>query len=271
MRETVKIAIATMNSTPDFQSNMEEAKSMIKKAKDQDSDWVLLPEMFPVLGDSEAIKKVAKKQGLQILKELTSWAKTYEICIFAGSIPEYVDGKDKCYNTSYVISDRGVQLAKYRKIHLFELNDSSGQKIISEKDNYLAGDEICVFEIDGWRVGLAICYDLRFPGFFEKLAMNEDLDAIFLPAAFTKKTGQAHWEVLLRSRAIEQQCFLLAPNQLGAHNDIMESYGHSLVVNPWGEVLADSGETLGLITCRISKSDIVKAKAKVPSRRNRVF
>ena len=100
------------------------------------------------------------------------------------------------------------------------------------------------FEIDGWRVGLAICYDLRFPGFFEKLAMNEDLDAIFLPAAFTKKTGQAHWEVLLRSRAIEQQCFLLAPNQLGAHNDIMESYGHSLVVNPWGEVLADCRRNL---------------------------
>ena len=122
---------------------------MIKKVKDQDSDWVLLPEMFPVLGDSEAIKKVAKKQGLQILKELTSWAKTYEI---SSSQARYLSMWTVRINatTQAMSSLIGVQLAKYRKIHLFELNDSSGQKIISEKDNYLAGDEICVLKsMDG--------------------------------------------------------------------------------------------------------------------------
>ena len=227
--------------------------------------------MFPVLGDSEKIKNVAKENSKEIYQTIKSWAKRYKITLFSGSVPEYIKGEDKCYNTSYVFSSSGEELSKYRKVHLFELNDKDGKKIISEKDNYLPGRELSVLEIDGWRIALAICYDLRFPSFFEKLAAKEDIDAIVLPAAFTYKTGEAHWEILLRARAIEQQCFMLASNQYGHHNENMKSYGHSLIIDPWGEVLANSEHNLGLIEYEISKDKISEAKAKVPSRANRYF
>ena len=226
---TIKLALVTMNSRQDYKANMKAASNFIEEASENGSNWVMLPEMFPVLGNSEKIREIAKAYSDDILEEIRSWAKDFNITLFAGSVPEYVSGEDKCFNTSYVISPKGEVLKKYRKIHLFELNDENGSKIISEKDNYLAGSELARFELDGWKLGLAICYDLRFPSMFEKLSEREDLDAIIIPAAFTDKTGEAHWELLLRARAVEQQCFVIATNQVGKHSDVMESLGIRLL------------------------------------------
>ena len=269
--DRINVAVVTMNSKQNYDEHMMAAEEYISSASQNGANWVLMPEMFPVLGDSAKIKNVAKEFSDQIFETLKSWAKKYKIVLFSGSVPEYIPGEDKCYNTTYLICNDGKLLAKYRKIHLFELNDSSGKKIISEKENYLSGESLSVCEVDGWNVGLAICYDLRFPSMFEKLAQEKDLDAIIIPAAFTEKTGQAHWELLLRARAVEQQCFVIASNQVGRHSEVMESFGHSMVIEPWGEVLVNSKKQLGAHHAVIDKKRIKEAKSKVPSRMNRHF
>jgi predicted amidohydrolase len=201
----------------------------------------------------------------------SKFAKLNNIVFFAGSIHEPHDNpvEARSFNTSYVFGRDGSILAKYRKIHLFELYDSNGNKTHSESDNFIAGDSFSYLTVDGLRVGLLICYDLRFAGLFEKLYSLAKPDVLMIPAAFTKSTGMAHWEILLRARAIEYQCYVVAANQCGQHSPGKESYGHAMVINPWGEKLCDTGDTVGFAQAILDSSKINDYRTRLPSLRNR--
>ena len=179
-------------------------------------------------------------------------------------------GERRVFNTHYVFGREGDLLAKYRKTHLFNLNGDDGRPRYCESDAFIPGDKAAdVFEVDGWKVGLAICYDLRFPDFFTALAARATPDVLAVPSAFTKGTGLAHWELLLRARAVERQAYVFAANQVGEHSPGKETYGHSVVVDPWGVVLADTGDRPGFAVAKLSRAALADVRGKLPALANR--
>ena len=173
------------------------------------------------------------------------------------------------YNTSYVFGRDGNLLAKYRKIHLFNLNDENGLPRYRESDGYIPGSRPVTFKVDGLKVGLSICYDLRFPQLFHLFGEQEPVDVIAVPSAFTLATGRAHWELLLRARAVENLAYIYAANQTGTHSPGKESYGHSLVVDPWGTVLCNTGDFPGIGFANISSGVIQEVRGRLPALSNR--
>jgi len=161
------------------------------------------------------------------------------------------------------------RMAKYPKIHLSNLIGEDGTPRYTESAGYLAGDQPVAVTIDGWRLGLTICYDLRFPELFESLTKGGSPDVYAVPSAFTKMTGAAHWELLLRARAVERQCYIFAANQTGVHAPEKESFGHAMVVDPWGQVLASTGTEPGIATAVVEKQRIGEVRAKLPALANR--
>lgn len=259
--------------------NVAKAESFIKLAKARGADWVLLPEVFTYFGSYSALDENSESADGSLVEKLSQLAKDESICILAGSFGETITdrqeevsndkGNKKVYNTLFVFDRKGEVVAKYRKTHLFNLKDESGKAIYCESDGYVPGDDIVTVELEGWNLGLAICYDLRFPEFFVELAKTKPLDLIALPAAFTEGTGKDHWEVLLRARAIEQQSYVLASNQCGEHQPGKKSFGHSMIIDPWGNKLADTGDVEGLAIASISKDRINDVRAKLPALANK--
>lgn len=282
MKESLLLASVCMTSTDDKERNLSEAFGWIEQAAARGADWILLPEVFAYHGTYEHIYAKGEVQGGSLLTRLAEAAKKHRVCIFAGSFGEQPLphekseeelkgrlGHKRVYNSTFVFNREGVQVARYRKTHLFNLSNDQGQPIYCESDGFLAGDELVSFELEGYRVGLAICYDLRFPGLFEKLAEDKALDVIVLPSAFTQQTGMDHWELLLRARAVEQQSYMFASNQTGHHGGGKVSYGHSMIIDPWGYVLANTGAVSGLALAEISKRRLKEVRGRLPALSNR--
>lgn len=261
------VATVSLTSNQDLDNNLKITKELIIQAVDQGAQWIVLPELFIFLGNYDALGEASKfglNEGLDTLKTL---AARYSVTIFAGSIPVPAPKPEtRFFNRLYVIGKDGEPICFYDKTHLFNLFDDGGKPIHCESDGFLAGKRLKKISLDGFEIGLAICYDLRFSNFFTRLTQEAPLDAFIIPSAFTEFTGKSHWEILLRSRAIEHQAYVIASNQYGSHSPGKSSYGHSMIIGPWGDILADTGASQGIAISTISKKRLYEVRSLIPMR-----
>jgi len=237
----VRAAAVQLNSTDDKGRNLEVADRLVRAAAADGADLIVLPEKFNVLGAHEHLAQGAEDLDGPTVRWARAAARELGVDLVAGSIVERRQGHDKLANTSVHAGPDGEVHGVYRKIHMFDV--VVGDKQYRESESEERGEEVVLSTAAaGIQLGLSVCYDLRFPELFRILAIR-GARVITLPAAFTVPTGQAHWEVLLRARAIENQAFVVAADQVGRHPGEMESYGASMIVDPWGEVLVQAGET----------------------------
>lgn len=262
------VGLVQTNSQEDTTANIEEAMAGIDRAARMGAQLVSLPETWTYLGRSRGEKAAAETIPGELTQMLADKARQHNIWLHAGSMLERVEEHDKLYNTTLVFDPVGDICARYRKIHLFDV-DLAGQKAYRESDTIEPGDEIVAFDLDGTKVGLAICYDLRFPELFRILALK-GAEVILLPAAFTMATGKDHWEPLIRARAIENSVFLVAPAQVGEHPPHRQCFGRSMVVDPWGVVLAQAGDIPTVITATLEMDEVTRVRGQVPALHNRV-
>jgi deaminated glutathione amidase len=266
----VRLAAVQLNSNEDRGRNLARAERFVRLARDRGAQLVLLPERFDLRGSEAVYERDASSLDGEVVRWAASLARELSIDLVAGSITERRDGHEKVSNTAVHLTPDGELQAVYRKIHLF--NVTVGDVAFRESDSGEPGDEIVVSHAsDGTPIGLSICYDLRFPELYRILALEGAL-VLLVPANFTRVTGQAHWEVLLRARAIENQAFVVAAAQVGAcPAEQGPAYGNSMVVDPWGEVLArgsDEGEEVVVADVDLDRAREVRDR--LPSLANRV-
>jgi nitrilase len=263
-----------MNPGANKAENIAQARRLIEQAVEQDRpNIVSLPEVWDSLGGDRATRtanaevlpaKGSNEPGGEAYEFLRETARAAKVHVHGGSIIE--QGPEKLFNTTVVFNPDGTELARYRKIHLFDITapDGTGYR---ESNSYGAGDEVVTYEADGVTIGCAICYDVRFPDLFWKLR-EQGAEVIFLPSAFTLATGKDHWEALIRGRAIETQCWFAAPATWGKHlegkGDPRFTYGHSMVVNPWGHLVAQVSDGIGWTTARIDQELTRKVRRDMP-------
>jgi predicted amidohydrolase len=268
----MKVALVQMNSNEDKKRNISRTVQFIKEALTENSQFILLPEVYNYRSpgvDQERINAIVEYIPDESIIPFMEIAKRHKVYILAGSIYEKIDNSTKAYNTSILINEEGEITAKYRKIHLFDA--IVGNTKIKESDQFIAGTEAVLAKIKKFNAGISICYDLRFPELYRKY-FYMGANILCIPSSFTKPTGTAHWEILLRARAIENLCYVLAPNQVGIDNNGVESYGNSMVINPWGEIIARASENNEeIIYCDIHEKQIRFARRRLPSLKNRKF
>ncbi len=269
---TFTAGLVQLTSQRDFAPNLETAAELIRAARGQGARFVVTPENTAILEpDHAALRaKVPEEADHPALPVFAELARDLGIWLLLGSTAVRVEGGERLANRSFLFGPDGQVKARYDKIHMFDVNVPDGQTY-RESATFRPGERAVLAELPWGRAGLTICYDLRFPALYRALA-QAGARMLTVPAAFTQFTGQAHWHVLLRARAIETGCFVLAPAQCGTHAEGRKTYGHSLIVAPWGEVLADAGETPGVVTAEIDLDKVVQARGWVPSlRHDRAF
>lgn len=260
-----KVAAIQMNSSSIVDFNLLSAESFIKEAAQQDAKLIVLPEMFAIMGNIASDKVDEKEQFRdgKIQTFLSQQAKNHGVWIIGGTIPIASDHDNKIKAASIVFDDQGHIVARYDKIHLFDVQ-LSDEEIYKESDTTEAGQKIVTVDSPFGTLGLAVCYDIRFPELFRYL-FNQGMEILSLPSAFTVPTGTAHWEVLVRSTAIENFCYVIAACQGGTHTNGRKTYGHSLIVSPWGEILAEKKDvTPGVIYADIDLKKIHEARRAIP-------
>ena len=263
----MKIAVVQMSSGDDKAVNLEKAAALIRKAAAQGAECVLLPESFLYRGQDACFPQIAEMIDGPSVKRCRGLAKDYGLYVLLGSIFEKVPGRKKVYNTAVMIGPKGRVLGAYRKQHLFEARASG--TIIREADFLMAGKTQKVFSVAGFRAGTAICYDLRFPDVFALYAAK-GCHLFFVPSNFTDETGRAHWEVLLRARAIENRCYVLAPNQHGIGALGVRAHGNSMIIDPWGNILKRAGARGDeILVCSIDQKEIDRARTRLPYNKTR--
>jgi len=260
----LKVALLQFCAGPDKSANLSKALGLSQEALDRGAKFILLPEVFNFRGDTrnkELLLRATERIPGPTTEAFTAIAKKHKAAFLLGSILEKAP-RGLSYNTSVAIGSRGEIAAKYRKIHLFDAR--IGDKIVREADCFLAGRQPVTVSMEGFSVGLSICYDLRFPGLYQDYA-RRGVEIITVPSCFTRKTGEAHWEALLRARAIENLSYVLAPNQTGTDARGMQAYGHSMIISPWGEVMARAGgDTQEIIYGEIRMEDVRRARNILP-------
>jgi predicted amidohydrolase len=262
----MRVAAVQLASTPDRDRNLAVAERLVQSAAADGARLVVLPETFNVLGDHETMRRAAETLDGPTLTRSRDLARRLGIWLVAGSILERVAGDDRVFNTACLIEPGGEIRAAYRKIHLFDC-DVPGATL-QESRVMRPGSEIVTVEVDGLPVGLAICYDLRFPELFRILTLR-GAQLIVLPAAFTERTGRDHWEVLLRARAIENQVGIVAANQVGGSGSGPRWYGRSMIVDPWGLVRAQAPDEETGIVADLEATVQAKIRAQLPCLTNR--
>lgn len=263
----VVVGMVQTNSQDDPEANLAEVLAGIDRAARMGAQFVSLPETWNYLGEKAGQAAAAVSIPGDLTGILADKARQQGIWLHAGSILEQT-GSGKLSNTTLVFDPGGEIVATYRKIHLFDV-DIEGQPAFRESDSIAPGDQVVTFDMDGTKVGLAICYDLRFPELFRLLALA-GAEIIMLPAAFTLMTGKDHWEPLIRARAIENTVFMVAPAQVGPHPPGRMCYGRSMAVDPWGVVLAQAGDIPTVITATLEMDEIARVRGQIPSLRNRM-
>lgn len=274
MSEVFKAACAQTTSGPDVQANIDHAADLVRRARDAGADFIGLPEVVNVMDLNK--KALAAKTTFEAdditLAAMRDLARETGAWILIGSLVVKHEGaaddagRPKFANRSILIDDGGEVRARYDKIHMFDV-DLDGGESYRESKAYEPGGHSTLADTPWAKLGMTICYDLRFPHLYRGLA-QACAGAFAIPAAFTRPTGRAHWHVLMRARAIENAAFVIAPAQCGEHGGGRETYGHSLIVDPWGEVLADGGEEPGIVIAEIDMAKVDEARAKVPSLRH---
>lgn len=265
----VRAACIQMRSTTEVAPNIEAASALIRDAAADGASFVATPEMTNLLDirPGQARSKVRVEAEDECLKASSDLAATLGITLLIGSLAIALPDDARFANRSYVIDPGGDILARYDKIHMFDVEVGDGQSY-RESKAYRAGQSACVADTSIGRVGMTICYDVRFPHLYRTLG-QAGADLITIPSAFTRVTGDAHWHVLVRARAIETGSFVLAPAQGGQHDDGRETFGHSLIVSPWGEILAEAAHSEpGYIIADLDLADVTKARARIPALHN---
>lgn len=257
----MKTAVIQFNAGSNKKDNIVKAVGLVEQCIRKGAEFIALPEAFPFRGRvKEHLPSLVEDIPGDSTQPLQKLAQTHKVIILAGSI--YEREADKAYNTSVLINDRGEIAAQYRKINLFDL-DLPGKRI-READYFLAGQKLVTTPVKNFSVGLSICYDLRFPDLYQRYR-QQGVDILCVPSAFTHETGKAHWKILLQARAIENLCYVVAPNQCGGGGDITRCYGHSLIVSPWGEILAEASEDKEeIIFADLEKRIIQERRAILP-------
>jgi len=266
--ELLAVAAVQFNACGDKAANIRTALELIDRAAGAGARLICLPEIWTFMGDDEGTRANAEPIPGPVTDLLAEKARRHGVYLHAGSFHERVAGDPRVRNTTVVFGPSGEIVARYRKIHLFDI-ELDGVASYQESAVVAPGDEVVTFDMDGVTVGLAICYDLRFPELFRILALR-GAEIIVLPAAFTMTTGKDHWEVLIRARAIENQIFMIAPNQHGTYNDKNWCYGRSTIVDPWGVVLATAPDADTVITATLDRTRLAAIRRQIPSLANRM-
>jgi predicted amidohydrolase len=260
--DEIRAAAVQLNSTADKARNLETAQRLTREAAADGAELVVLPEKWTLLGDSDTLLAGAEALEGESVGAAREWARELGIHLVAGSIAERVGEGEKTFNTSVAIAPDGEVVATYRKIHMFDVD--VGGTAYRESDAERPGEDIVVADAGEAKLGLTICYDLRFPELYRILAVL-GATVITGPSAFTEVTGRDHWHVLLRARAIENQAFVVAANQVGNALPHYSSYGHSLIAGPWGDVLAERAEGEGFAAADLNFAELERIRAELPS------
>ena len=267
-----KIAAVQMISGPDVMPNLATAGRLIAEAAAAGAQLVALPEYFPLIGATDADRLAAREaDGAGPIQDfLAAAAQKHGLWLVGGSIPLMANNPAKLRNSCLVFDARGIRVARYDKIHLFGFK--KGDEAYDEAATIERGDQVVAFDSPFGRVGVAICYDLRFPELFRAMAqLPNPIDLLVLPAAFTETTGRAHWEMLLRARAVENQCYVLAAAQGGQHPNGRMTHGNSMVIDPWGEVLARMDKGEGVVIAELNRQRLVDTRASLPALKHRIL
>ncbi len=262
------VAAVQLRSGPDVAENLARVEALVARAASYGAAFVATPENTTLLTSPE--KKVAAAEPVDgpTHGALAEMARRHRVWLLAGSVAEaHPTDPTRCFNTSLLFDDAGTLVARYRKLHLFDVDLADGTRF-QESAHIAPGEEVVVVDTPIGRLGLTVCYDVRFPELYRKL-MDAGAEVITVPSAFTLTTGRAHWHVLLRARAIEAQAFVIAPAQEGPHGGGRASYGHSLIVDPWGTVLADCADGEGLALAEVDLSRVAEARRAIPVARHR--
>jgi predicted amidohydrolase len=268
MADLLRVACVQLNASESKADNIEHAGLLVARAAATGADVIVLPEKWNGIGAPDFLRANAESlDDGETVDAMRSWARDHKVTIVGGSIAERREGRDKLSNTSIVFDPDGEIAALYRKIHMFDVE--VGGQVYRESESEEPGEEISrVVDVEGWKLGMTVCYDLRFPELYRILAVD-GAEIITVPAAFTLFTGKDHWELLLRARAVENQCYIVAPNQWGAHRDGKASYGRSMIVDPWGVVLAQAPDEDGIIVAELERARMDGIRRALPSLANR--
>jgi predicted amidohydrolase len=263
--DVLEAAVLQLNSQGDVPENLSVAERLVGEAAESGAKLVVLPENFAFMGPEADKRRLAEPlddPGAPIQAALRRIAARDGVTLIAGGFPEKSPDADRPYNTSLVIEPSGRLLARYRKIHLFDVE--LGHESYRESAATSGGSEAVTAPVSGFNVGLSICYDLRFPELYRRL-VDAGAEVLTVPAAFTLNTGKEHWHVLLRARAIEAQCYVLAAAQWGVHPQGRSTYGHALIADPWGTVVAECSDRVGFARARVERAFLRQVRARVPS------
>lgn len=249
----------------DVAPTMAELSDLIRRARDMGGDLIMTPEVCAMLEPKRKIaqEKVELEESNAALEQFRDLARETGAWLLIGSMAIKRADEERFANRSILLDPEGRTTARYDKIHMFDVDVGEGNRF-RESNGYRPGEHATLAELPWGGLGMTVCYDMRFPYLYRDLA-KAGADFLSAPSAFTVPTGRAHWHVLLRARAIETGCFVFAPAQVGEHAEGRLSYGHSLIVDPWGEVLADGGEDVGVVTARIDVAKVAEARGRVPS------
>ena len=264
--EKIKIAAIQMPTVADKMENVRTVKTYLEKIKDENPDFVILPEMFCCPYQTENFPIYAEKEGGPVWQQLSGYAKQYGIYLIGGSMPEK-DAEGNVYNTSYIFDREGKQIGKHRKVHLFDIDVKGGQTF-KESDTLTAGDSDTVFDTEFGKIGVMLCFDIRFPE-LSRMMVNDGAKVIFVPAAFNMTTGPAHWELSFRTRALDNQIYLVgcAPARDVSAGYI--SWGHSIVTDPWGRVIDMLDEKKGILLAELDMDYEEQVREELPLLKSR--
>ncbi|HHY6931265.1 TPA: carbon-nitrogen hydrolase family protein [Burkholderia ambifaria] len=263
-----RVAALQMVSTPDVARNLAEAGRLITEAAGDGAQLVLLPEYFCFMGhrDTDKLALAETYRDGPIQQFLARAAQRHGVWLIGGTLPLQAPEPDRVLNTTLVFDPSGHEAARYDKIHLF--NFEKGDESFDEARTIRAGETVVTFDAPFGRVGLSVCYDLRFPELYRRMG---DCALIVVPSAFTYTTGRAHWEMLLRARAVENQCYVLAAAQGGKHENGRRTWGHSMLIDPWGEIVAVRDEGASVVTGALDPQRIADVRQSLPAWRHRVL
>ena len=264
--EKIKIAAIQMSTVADKMENVRTVKTYLEKIKDENPDFVILPEMFCCPYQTENFPIYAEKEGGPVWQQLSGYAKQYGIYLIGGSMPEK-DAEGNVYNTSYIFDREGKQIGKHRKVHLFDIDVKGGQTF-KESDTLTAGDSDTVFDTEFGKMGVMLCFDIRFPE-LSRMMVNDGARIVFVPAAFNMTTGPAHWELSFRTRALDNQIYMVG---CAPARDITAGYiswGHSIVTNPWGAVVDMLDEKEGILLAELDMGYEERVREELPLLKSR--
>ncbi|KVE95383.1 acyltransferase [Burkholderia vietnamiensis] len=263
-----RVAALQMVSTPDVARNLADAGQLIEQAAADGAQLVLLPEYFCFMGhrDTDKLALAEPYRDGPIQQFLAQAAQRHRVWVIGGTLPLQAPEPDRVLNTTLVFDPSGREAARYDKIHLF--NFEKGDESFDEARTIRAGDTVVTFDAPFGRVGLSVCYDLRFPELYRRMG---DCALLVVPSAFTYTTGRAHWETLLRARAVENQCYVLAAAQGGRHENGRRTWGHSMLIDPWGEIVAVRDEGAGVVAGALDPQRIADVRQSLPAWRHRVL